>query len=85
MRFYEKNRGCGGEYGKNTRGMGGYDGLVANHLRIGKETIKNRFTNDSKPLFGQNTDKKFRRLSHAFLLHPQNQSVHIHLRVVKTV
>ncbi len=85
MRFYEKKRGRGGKYGKNTGGMGGYDGLVANRLRIGKETVKNRFTSDSKPLFGQNTDKKFRSLSHAFLLHPQNQSVHIHLRVVKTV
>ncbi len=70
MRFYEKKRGREGEYGKNTGRMGGYNGLMANRLRIGKETVKNRFTNDSKPLFGQNTDKKFRSLSHAFLLHP---------------
>ncbi len=39
MRFYEKKRGCEGEYGKNTGGMGGYDGLVANRLRIGKESV----------------------------------------------
>ncbi len=54
MRFYEKNRGRGGEYGKNMGGIGGYDGLMANRLRIGKETGTNRFTSDSKPLFGRN-------------------------------
>ncbi len=85
MRFYEKKRGRGGKYGENTGGIGGYTGLMANRLRIGKELGANRLAGDSKPLFGQNTDKKFRSLSHAFLLHPQNQSVHIHLRVVKTV
>ncbi len=37
MRFYEKNRGAEGKYGKNMGGMGGYDDLVANRLRISKE------------------------------------------------
>ncbi len=37
MRFYEKKRGYEGEYGKNTGEMSGYDGLVANRLRIGKK------------------------------------------------
>ncbi len=35
-------------------GMGGYDDLMANHLRIGKELGANRLTGDIKPLFGQN-------------------------------
>ncbi len=42
MRFYEKKRGCKGEYGENTGGMDGYNGLVANRLRIGKE-LDDRF------------------------------------------
>ncbi len=37
MRFYEKNRGREGEYGENMGGIDGYNDLVANHLRIGKE------------------------------------------------
>ncbi len=40
MRFYEKNRGYEGEYGGNMGEIGGYDGLVANRLRIGKEFCK---------------------------------------------
>ncbi len=77
---------------KKTGGVGGNMAKIRDEWadmmvwwRIICESVKNRFTSDSKPLFGQNTDKKFRSLSHAFLLHPQNQSVHIHLRVVKTV
>ncbi len=39
MRFYEKKRVREGEYGENMGGMGGYDDLMANRLRIGKESV----------------------------------------------
>ncbi len=39
MRFYEKKRGREGEYGENMGEIGGYDGLAANRLRIGKESV----------------------------------------------